>query len=238
MEKAYIRIKDLPEEDRPRERMQRLGVSALSDAELIALLLRTGTKDSSAITLAYRVLDLAANNLYELGKLSLRKFQRVPGVGEAKAVAIAAALELGRRRQHTGAVNKPIVGNSHAAADVLIPILGDLDYEAFCVLYLNQGNRVLEHKLISTGGITGTVADMRMILEQALLCHATQMIVAHNHPSGNVAPSRSDKRLTEKLHAAAALMDIILLDHLIIAGGGDYFSMNDAGLILQNRAAS
>src|SRR5690606_5907168 len=220
MAKTYVPIKDWPEDERPRERLLRLGVAALSDAELLAILLGTGTKDTSAIELAYKILHLASGNLFELGKLNMNLLMDIPGIGQAKAMTLLAAFELGKRRQYTDALDKPIIGHSRAAADIIIPLIGDLPYEAFCVLYINQGNRVIQHELISKGGITGTVADTRIILQQALMCHATQLIVGHNHPSGNIQPSVADRRLTEKLKNAASYMDITLLDHLIVSGGG------------------
>lgn len=231
MAKPYIRIKDRPEEERPRERMERIGAAQLSDAELLAILITTGTKDTSAIDLGHQVLALASGNWHELAKLSFEEFEKIAGIGRAKSITISAALEIGKRRQYAAAIHRPVISDSRKAADIIIPAIGDLNHEAFCVLYINQANRMIKRELISTGGITGTVADIRIILRNALLYRATQLIVGHNHPSGNINPSTADKKLTEKLKASAAHMDIILLDHLIISNEGAYFSMNDAGIM-------
>ena len=155
---------------------------------------------------------------------------QVKGIGEARAITIAAALELGRRRQLTEGIQRPVLQKSKDVADVVIPLLRDLNHEVFCVLYLNQASRLLRHEIISSGGLTGTVADIRIILKNALLHNANQLIVAHNHPSGNLQPSGADKELTRKLKEAAAYMDVKLLDHIIVAGVS-YLSFADEGLV-------
>ncbi|HTN47602.1 MAG TPA: DNA repair protein RadC [Flavipsychrobacter sp.] len=229
-DKNYIRLKDRKEDEQPREKLMHKGATALSDAELLAILISSGTKERSAIDLARDVLSHAQNNLHELGRLSLKELQQTKGIGEARAITIAAALELGRRRQTNGGLKRESINSSKAAADIIIPLLRDLNHEAFCVLYLNQSNKLIKYELISNGGITGTVADLRIILKNALLNNSSQIIVAHNHPSGNLTPSEADKKLTKKLRDAAALMDIKLLDHVII-GDINYLSFQDEGLM-------
>jgi DNA repair protein RadC len=224
-------IKQWAEDDRPREKLLLKGPAALSDAELLAILIHSGTPKYSALALAQEVLKKANNNLHELGRLSVKELQ-LPGkgLGEARAIAIAAALELGRRRQSADALNRSAITSMEDAAEIIIPLLNDRNTEAFCVLYLNQANKLLRSEIISEGGITGTVADIRIILKNALLYNANQLIVAHNHPSGNLNPSQADRALTTKLKESAALMDIRLLDHLIIAGGR-YLSLQEEGLM-------
>ncbi len=223
-------IKSWPEDEKPREKLLHKGAGSLSDAELLAILIGSGTVKRSALDLARDALALADQNLYELGRLSVADFQKVKGIGTARAITIAAALELGRRRQINEGLQRPSVRTSRDAADIVLPLLSDLNHEVFCVLYLNQSNRVLRHELISSGGLTGTVADIRMILKNALLCHANGLILAHNHPSGNPSPSQADKDLTRRIKEAALLMDIRLLDHLIVAHT-ICFSMQDEGMI-------
>ena len=223
-------IKNWAEDDRPREKLLHKGPAALTDAELLAILINTGTVKFSALDLAREVLLKADGRLGDLGRLSLKELQQVNGIGEAKAITIAAALELGRRRQSADVLSRPAITSMEDAAEIILPLLSDLNHEAFCVLYLNQANRLLRHEIISNGGITGTVADVRIILKNALLHNANQLIVAHNHPSGNLQPSGADRTLTTKLKDAAALMDIRLLDHLIIAAGR-YLSLQEEGLL-------
>lgn len=224
-------IKQWAEDDRPREKLLLKGAAALSDAELLAILIHSGTTKYSALALAQEVLKKANNNLHELGRLSVKELQ-LPGkgLGEARAITIAAALELGRRRQSADARSRPAITSMEDAAEIILPLLNDRNTEAFCVLYLNQANKLLRAETISEGGITGTVADIRVILKNALLYNANQLIVAHNHPSGNLNPSAADRALTTKLKESAALMDIRLLDHLIIAGGR-YLSLQEEGLM-------
>lgn len=223
-------IKNWAEDDRPREKMMQKGPAALSDAELLAILISSGTRERSALDLARDVLALAHNHLHELGKLSVPELQKTKGIGEARAITIAAALELGRRRQTNEGLQRPIINKSAEAAEIFIPLLRDLNHEVFCVMYLNLSNRVLRHEIISSGGISGTVADVRLILKNAILYNASKIIMAHNHPSGSMNPSMADKELTNKIKEAAAWMEIKLVDHLIIAGT-NYLSMADNGMI-------
>ena len=230
MESPYISIKNWAHDERPREKMIQKGPSSLSDADLLAILISSGTKERSAIDLAKDILKLAHNNLHELGRLSIKELQKTKGIGEARAITIAASLELGRRRQIGEGLQRPTLQQSRDAADILIPLMRDLNHEMFYVLYLNQANRLIRYEDISSGGQTGTVADIRIILKNTLLNNANQLIIAHNHPSGNLTPSSADKELTRKLKEAASFMDIKLLDHLIIAGVS-YLSMSDEGII-------
>lgn len=230
-ETRSVSIKQWAEDDRPREKLLLKGPAALSDAELLAILIHSGTAKNSALSLAQQVLAKAGNNLQELGRLSVKELQ-LPGkgLGEARAITIAAALELGRRRQRAEGISRPCIQSMDDASDIVVSLLADRGTEAFCVLYLNQANRLLRSEIISEGGMVGTVADVRVILKNALLYGANQLIVAHNHPSGNLSPSEADRRLTKKLYDSAALMDIRLLDHLII-GGQRCLSMMEEGLM-------
>ncbi len=223
-------IKTWAEDDKPREKLESKGPAALSDAELLAILINTGTRSRSAIDLARDVLKLAGGNWHEMGRLGIKALQAVKGIGPAKAITLAAALEIGRRRQMGAALERKTVKGSAEVAEVVVPLLRDFDVEKFLVLYLNQAQRVLSHEIISQGGISGTVADIRVVLKGALLLGAPRIIVAHNHPSGNLQPSDADRRLTQQLKAAAAYMDIVLLDHLIVAGPA-YYSFADEGIL-------
>ncbi len=218
------------EDERPRERMQQKGAAALSDAELLAILIGSGTPKRSALDLARETLQLAGNNLLQLGRLNLEELQKTNGIGEARAITIAAAMELGRRRQISEAPERPIMKKSKDVVPFIMPLLQDLNHEACLVLYLNQASRLLRQEFISNGGLNGTVVDIRMILKNCLLYNASQLIIAHNHPSGNKTASEADKKITQRLNEAAKLMDILLLDHVIIAGN-EYLSMSDEGLI-------
>ena len=223
-------IKNWMEDERPRERMQQKGAAALSDAELLAILIGSGTPKRSALDLARETLQLAGNNLLQLGRLNLEELQKTNGIGEARAITIAAAMELGRRRQISEAPERPIMKKSKDVVPFIMPLLQELNHEACLVLYLNQASRLLRQEFISNGGLAGTVVDIRMILKNCLLYNASQLIIAHNHPSGNKTASEADKKITQRLNEAAKLMDILLLDHVIIAGN-EYLSMSDEGLI-------
>ncbi len=223
-------IKHWAEVDRPRERMMDKGQDALSDAELIAILIQSGNKEKSAVDLAREVLRLGSNNLTQLGKLHYKEFQKVKGIGEAKAVTLAAALELGRRRQLSEVLPQKIIDRSAAAAAILMPLMGDLAHEKFCVLYLSISNRLIHYEFVSSGGLTSTTVDLKMIFKIAIQQLASRIILAHNHPSGNLKPSQSDKLITAKIREAAALMEINVADHLIIAGN-KYLSFADEGLL-------
>ncbi len=223
-------IKNWVEDERPREKMVQKGASALSDAELLGIIISSGTKERSAIDLARDILALAHNNLRELGRLGVKELQQVKGIGDARAITISAAMELGRRRQVSEGLERESINNSTDAANIIVPLLQDMNHEVFCVVYLNHANKVIKHEFISYGGLTATVADTRIILKNCLLCNASQIIVAHNHPSGSLKPSEADKVLTEKIRESAAFMDIRLIDHIIVAGGS-YLSMSDEGYI-------
>lgn len=206
------------------------GAENLSHAELLAILINHGTRTRSALDLARDILQLGKNNLVELGKLSVRDLMKVKGIGEAKAITIAAALELGRRRQSLGALEKPVAGSSLEIAAFLQQQLKDLQREVFGVVYLNRANKVNHFEIVSEGGITGTVADPRVILRKALEENAVNIILCHNHPSGSLKPSRSDEQLTQKIKQAASYLDIRVLDHIIVSDDG-YYSFADEGLI-------
>jgi DNA repair protein RadC len=223
-------IKTWSEDERPREKMLQKGAAALTDAELLAILISSGTREKSALDLARDILSLAQNNLQQLGKLTIPELQKTKGIGEARAITIAAAMELGRRRQVSEGLQRPTLTKAKDAAEIIIPLLQDLTYEAFCVLYLNQSNRLLRHEILSSGGLTTTVTDIRIILKNALLYNANKFIIAHNHPSGNRRPSNKDKELTNRLKEAATLMDMKLVDHIIISAEG-FLSMADDGLM-------
>lgn len=221
-------IKNWTEDERPREKMLQKGAAALTDAELLGILISSGTRERSAIDLARDILAMAHNNLRELGRLNVIELQKIKGIGEARGITICAAMELGRRRQLSEGVERLIISSFKDAVEIIMPLLQDLNHEVFCVLYLNNASRLIKHELISSGGLTATVADTRMILKNSLLYNANQIIVAHNHPSGSKQPSEADKQLTLKIKDAAAIMDIKLLDHIIIAGN-DYLSMANEG---------
>lgn len=223
-------IKFWAEDDRPREKLLRKGPSMLSDAELLGILIASGTREKSAVDLARELMSLANNNLNQLGKLGQTELQKIKGIGEARAITIAAAMELGRRRQIGAALEREKINCAEDAAELLLPLLQDLNHEMFCVLYLNNAQLLIKHEFLSSGGLTSTVVDIRIILKNALLCNAAKLIIAHNHPSGNKAPSEADKKVTTKLKEAAHQMDIELVDHIIIAGK-DFTSFANEGLI-------
>ncbi len=230
-EKDFLSIKSWAEEDRPREKLLLKGKSTLSDAELIAILLRTGVVGSSALDIAKKILHKVNGDLNELGKLSVSELKKMEkGLGDTKSITIVAALELGRRRQSSEVREKPIIRTSRDSFDFIYPEIADLKHEEFFVLYLNRRNQVIGSKNISSGGVTGTVADTKIILKHALELLASSIVAVHNHPSGNLQPSESDKKLTQNIKAAALLMDIALIDHLII-GDKNYLSFADEGLL-------
>lgn len=228
MEYKNLTIKNWAVEDRPREKLLKIGVENLSDAEILAILLGSGTKNQSALELAKKLLFSSSNSLAELGKLQLEDLIKIKGIGKAKAITILAALELGRRRKYASPVQKMQVTSSKDSFKVFQPMLGDLQHEEFWVMLLNRSNRVIENICISKGGTSGTVIDAKIILNRALQRLASAIIICHNHPSGNPTPSKADMRITEKISAAAKTMDIILLDHLIIADD-KYYSFSDEG---------
>lgn len=225
-----FRIKQWAPEDRPREKLLYKGTSALSDAELIAILLGSGTQKQSAVDLARRLLQTGNNSLDEIARMSVADLKKVAGIGTVKAIVLVAAMEIGRRRKEVATVDKPKVSGSRDAFEMLRAEMMDLPNEEFWVLLLNRANRVVRKKRISEGGISGTVADPRIIFKLALDELACSIIVAHNHPSGNTVASQSDIELTRRLKEAGKVMEIQVLDHLIIAGN-KYFSFADEGMM-------
>jgi DNA repair protein radc len=225
-----LKIKSWSPEDRPREKLLSKGTPVLSDAELVAILLGTGTATVSAVELAKRVLQTVDNSLHELGRLSVRDLMKVKGIGEAKAISIIAALELGRRRRDLDGELKPRISGSRDCFDILKSHLQDLPHEEFWVILLNRANRVIKKHQISQGGVAGTVADPKIIFKLAISELASGIILAHNHPSGNLTASQADMDLTKKIKEAGKLLEIQVLDHLIIAGQ-KYFSFADEGIL-------
>ena len=223
-------MKSWAEDDRPREKMFTKGVSALSNSELLAILLNTGNRENSALVLGKEILRKADDNLSELGKLSLSDLQGIKGIGRAKAAIIASALELGTRRQAAASLDKPVIRKSQDIALWLQVTLKDYAYEVFAVIFLNRANKINHFEIISRGGITGTVADPRVILKKALEENATSLVLAHNHPSGNLQPSNADEELTKKIKGAASYFDIKVIDHIIVSEDG-YYSFADEGMI-------
>jgi len=226
----HIPLKSLSEDDRPREKLTLLGRQQLSDAELLAIILGSGNTKETAVQLAQRMLHENNNDLNALAKLSLNDLKKFKGVGLAKAVNIAAAFELGRRRKDTDSLIPQKITSSKNAFDILNIKLADLPHEEFWMLLLNRANHVIKTESLSKGGINGTVVDVRLISKSAIETNASGVILAHNHPSGNLKPSNEDLQLTKKIKAALNLFDISLLDHLII-GDKAYFSFGDEGIL-------
>jgi len=224
----YFSIKTWAEEDRPREKMLLNGKGSLTDAELIAILIGSGSRNESAVSLSQRILKGVENDLNILGKSSLKELMKYKGIGEAKAITIAAALELGRRRQLTDIKDKPQIRSSKDAYHILAPILMDLPHEEFWILLLNRANKVIARERVSLGGVAGTVVDAKIIFRKALESLASGIILCHNHPSGNLNPSRADLEITQRLKKAGETLEINVLDHLIITDGG-YTSFADEG---------
>jgi DNA repair protein RadC len=230
MQEQKYSIKQWAKDDRPREKLLAKGAAVLSNSELLAILILNGSGGKSAVELAQDVLKLGKDNLNELGKLSIKELTKIKGIGEAKAIAIAAAMELGRRRQATASIEKTVVSSSADVATYLQTSLRDYKHEVFAVIFLNRANKINEFKIISEGGITGTVADPRIILKKALEQDAVSIILCHNHPSGSLKPSRADEELTHKIKEAAKYFDIKVLDHLIVGDDG-YYSFADEGIL-------
>lgn len=223
-------IKNWSQDDQPREKLLYKGKTALSDAELVAILIGSGNRNESAVALCKRILASVDNNLSELGKLSIKQLMAFKGIGEAKAITIAAALELGRRRRGEEALQKKQITSSISVFELMQPIIGELQHEEFWIIYLNNSNKVLQKNQLSKGGITGTLVDVRLVFKQALELGATALILAHNHPSGTLKPSEADKQITNKLKIAAQSLDIKVLDHLIITEKA-YFSFADEAIL-------
>lgn len=217
-------------DDRPREKLLEKGNRSLSDAELIAILISSGSKNESAVSLAKRILKANQNNLNTLARLTISDLQKFKGIGQAKAISIVAALELGRRRRLEKALEVIRISSSQEAFEVLQPLIADLPHEEFWVVFLNNSNKVIKTKQISSGGFTGTLVDTRILFKSALTYNATALILAHNHPSGKLQPSTSDKELTQRIVQVGKVMDIQVLDHLIIAEKS-YFSFADEALM-------
>jgi len=230
MDVKKLTIKEWAVDDRPREKMIQKGTAALSNAELIAILLGNGTIEDTAVGLAQKLLQKANNNLNELARFDFRSLCKIKGIGEAKAVRLLAALELGKRRNIEPHVERKKITCSNDVAEIFIPLLRDLPHEEFWIVLLNRANLIIDTYRISQGGISGTVTDVRLILKAALDRMATQLILCHNHPSGNLQPSKEDINITHKIYEAGKLIDVQLLDHIIVSATG-YYSLADNGLL-------
>ncbi len=227
---ASLSIKKWSDDDKPREKLVRKGRVILSDAELIAIMIGSGSRNESAVALSKRILASVNNNLNELGRLSIQQLMQFKGIGQAKAVTISAALEIGRRRRGEEARKITKIQSSKSVFELLQPTIGELEHEEFWIVYLNNSNKVLHSAQLSKGSITGTLVDVRLVMKQALELGAIALILAHNHPSGTLKPSTSDKQITAKLQSAAQALDLKVLDHLIITQK-EYFSFADEDLL-------
>lgn len=227
---TLISIKDWNHDDRPREKLAQKGSSSLSNAELIAILIGSGNRNENAVALGRRILASYSNNLNELGRLTIEDLKQFEGIGEVKAITILAALELRKRQGQDEGLKKSKITSSKTVYELLHPILGDLTHEEFWIIYLNNSNKVLQLVQLSKGGITGTLVDVRLVYKHALKLGAVAIILAHNHPSGNLTPSEADRNLTIKLKNAGENLDIKVLDHLIITENM-YFSFADENLL-------
>ncbi len=223
-----LTITDWAEEDRPRERLERLGAEALSNAELLAILIGSGTPNQSAVDLMKDVLATCHNNLNTLGKMTIHDLQAFKGIGPAKAITILAACELGKRRAREKAEERPDLCSATAIYNLMHPKLQDLDVEEFHILLMNQRFKLIKEVRVSHGGITETAVDIRVVMREALLCNATVLAACHNHPSGNTVPSRQDDQLTERIRKACETMRIYFLDHVIVTDG-NYYSYHEQG---------
>ena len=228
-ENSFFPITNWSEDDKPREKLMLKGKSALSDAELIAILIGSGSRSESAVDLSKRILGSVDNNLNALGKLSIAQLMTFKGIGEAKAISIIAALELGRRRRSEDALELKKVTSSKVIFEIMQPIIGELPHEEFWIIYLNNSNKVISKSQLSKGGITGTLVDVRIVFKTALEMGATALILCHNHPSGTLVPSDADKQITRKLKLAGESLEIKVLDHLIVTEAS-YFSFADEGI--------
>ncbi|MCX7547883.1 DNA repair protein RadC [Xanthomarina sp. F1114] len=223
-------IKNWNETDQPREKLRDKGKASLSDAELVAILIGSGSRNETAVDLSKRILASVDNKLNALGKLSLKQLMTFKGIGEAKAITIAAALELGRRRGGEELIQKKKITSSQSVFQIMQPILGELPHEEFWIIYLNNSNKIIQKNQLSKGGITGTLVDVRLVLKNALEVGATGLILVHNHPSGTLKPSEADKQITRKLKLAGESLDIKVLDHVIVTEKA-YFSFADESLL-------
>lgn len=230
MPEGNYSIKQWAKADRPREKLRNGGAETLSNSELLAILIQNGTRKRSALDLAREILQLGKNNLGQLSRLSIKELMKIKGIGEVKATILAAALELGRRRNAECLLEKPVIKESRDVANYLKVLLQDRSHEVFGVVFLNRANRINHFEIVSEGGITGTVADPRLILKKALEEEAVSLILCHNHPSGNLKPSKADEELTLKIKEASRYFDIRVLDHIIVSDEG-WFSFADEGMI-------
>ena len=226
-----LNIKEWAAEDRPREKLLTNGARSLSDAELIAILIGSGNLNETAVELSRRILTSVNNNLNELGRKSIETLKTFNGIGEAKAITIAAAMELCKRRKDGEVFTKNRITCSKDVADFFMPLLGDLNHEEFWLMLLDRGNKIIDHFMISRGGLSGTVIDVRIILKRSIEKLASSVILCHNHPSGTMQASEADLKITKKISDAAKLMDISVLDHVII-GQNHYLSFADEGILL------
>ncbi|WP_457609846.1 RadC family protein [Lutibacter sp.] len=229
-ENKPLSIKSWAEGDRPREKLLLKGKNALSNAELIAILIGSGNKNESAVALSKRILATIDNNLNKLGKLLVSDLTKFKGIGEAKAISIITALEIGRRRRLEEALEVQKITSSKAVFNIMQPLIGELQYEEFWVLYLNNSNKILYKDQLSKGGLTGTLVDIRLIFKKAIALYATALILCHNHPSGKLEASSADKSITKKIKQAGETLDIKVLDHLIITENA-YFSFADENIL-------
>lgn len=225
-----LTIKSWALDDRPREKLLAKGKASLSDAELLAILIGSGSRDESAVALSKRILKSVEGNFNALAKLTTEKLMKFKGIGEAKAITIITALEIGKRRQFESSLRKPKIGSSTDVFCVMQPVIGELPHEEFWVLFLNNANTVIAKEQASRGGLTATIVDVRLVFKRALELGAVAIIVCHNHPSGKWQPSTADKELTQKIKQTSAILDIKLLDHLIITEE-KYFSFADEGIL-------
>ncbi len=227
---SYISIKDWAEDDRPREKLMQFGAKSLSTAELLAILLGSGSRGQSAVQLAQSILKDCENNLHDLSKKNIESLKKYKGMGDAKAITVVAALELAQRRMDTPLRERQKIASSQDAYNCLVQYVAYLPHEEFWVLLLDRANKVMGRRRISEGGVAGTVVDAKRVFQPALEVLASGIVLCHNHPSGNLQPSQADIDITLKLKQAAGLFDIILLDHIIIAESG-FFSFADEGII-------
>lgn len=225
-----ITVKDWSEDDQPREKLILKGKSSLSNAELLAILLRTGTASDNVLELSRKVLQMANDNLVELGKLTLNDFIKIKGMGKVKAITLIAALELGRRRRESETLERKSISSSKDIFELMCPKIGDLPHEEFWLITLNRAHKVIQMNRIGSGGISATVADLRIILKYAIEQQASSIVICHNHPSGQLKASKSDIDITQKVKQAGTIMDIELIDHVIICDS-DYYSFAEHGLI-------
>ncbi|MDP6922466.1 MAG: DNA repair protein RadC [Lutibacter sp.] len=226
----HLSIKSWAEDDRPREKLLLKGKTALSDAELIAILISSGNREESAVALAKRILQSVENNLNKLAKLSVADLQQFKGIGQAKALSIITALELGRRRRLEKALLQPTIDSSRAVFNLMQPLISELLHEEFWIIYLNNANTVIARRQLSKGGLTSTLVDVRLVFKMAIEYRATGLILCHNHPSGKRQPSTADRAITRQLCEAGHTLDIKVLDHLIVTENA-YFSFADEGLL-------